>query len=123
VTPHFSYTIGLFHSHAYPELIVFGLKPDSAHAIFNIVAKAAARGSPIPLDRACSDLLESYDCVFLEVPRALYGEFVLSAIWFHEGTDFPLYQVVWPSQQGHYPWHPKAAEEFRELQPVLGHNE
>lgn len=118
--PPFSYTIGLFHSYGIPEFIVFGLAQGTAHAIFGTIARAAAAGKPIPLDVPCADLIDDYECVFVKVPRSAYDEYVLSALWFHDGEDFPLYQIVWPSKAGHFPWHSAATESFKQWQPLLG---
>ncbi len=49
-----------------------------------------------------------------------YGEFVLSALWFHDGNEFPLYQIVWPDRQGRFPWNEGAEIDPRHRQLVLG---
>ena len=118
-TPPFSYTIGMFHSYGAPEFIIVGLLQDTAHSIFDTIAKAAAAAVPIPLDVPCADLIDDYECVFVKVPKAAYQEYVLSILWFQDGEDFPLYQIVWPSKSGYYPWHPQAPEGFKQLQPLL----
>ena len=118
-TPPFSYTIGMFHSFRCPEFITFGLPNETAHAIFGIIANAAREGRPYPLDAPCADLIKDLDCVFVKVPREAFNEYVLSALWFYQGEEFPLYQVVWPSKTGHFPWHPDASEGFKAWQPLL----
>jgi hypothetical protein len=65
-----------------------------AHAILGILADAAAAGEMYALDKPCDALVENYECVFVEVPRARFNDYVLSASWFYAGCDFPLYQVV-----------------------------
>jgi hypothetical protein len=32
----------------------------------------------------------------------------------------PLYQIIWPNNDGLYPWSPSATNAFKEWQPVLG---
>jgi hypothetical protein len=32
----------------------------------------------------------------------------------------PLYPIVWPNNDGNYPWNPHATKEFKDWQPVLG---
>lgn len=116
----FAYTIGLFHSFGFPELIVFGMPAKTAHGIFDTAARAAASGNPIPLNVPCDKFSDSYKCEFRRVPPYRYDEFVLSARWFYQHEDFPLYQVVWPSVEGYMPWHPKADLTFQESQPIIG---
>jgi hypothetical protein len=119
-TLRFSYTVGLYHSFGQPEFIMFGLDASTAHSILSILANAAAAQKMYPLDEPCDALIDNYSCVFVEVPKAKYSEYVASAIWLNGGEDFPLYQVVWPDEEGRFPWHRDAARAFDIAQPVLG---
>jgi hypothetical protein len=118
--PSYSFTVGLFHSYKHPELIVFGLPANVAHQILHIAAEAIKNGTPIDLSLPTNEFLEGYPCCFVEVPAGHYRENVGFCRWFYEGDAFPLYQIVWPSREGYFPWHPAAAESFRSVQPVLG---
>ena len=119
-TPPFSYTIGLLDTFGHPELVIFGFNSTMAHSVLSIVARAAERGQAFDLGQSCDKLLDNYSCVFVEVPRAHHAEHVLSACWYYQDRDFPLYQIVWPSLDGHFPWHPDASEDLLAAQPVLG---
>jgi hypothetical protein len=44
---------------------------------------------------------------------------VFSALWYYAGASFPLYQAVWPNDEGYYPWNKGGAHGFLQLQPVL----
>jgi Domain of unknown function (DUF4262) len=59
-------------------------------------------------------------CCFVEVPERHYHDYVGFARWYDRGKPFPLYQIIWPSNDGHYPWSPHAPDSFKERQPVLG---
>jgi hypothetical protein len=118
--PPFSFSIGLYKTWQFPELIIVGLKREVAHGVLNIVATALAEGKRPDLAATNDDLLEGYACCFVEVSKAHYREYVGTARWYYEGAAFPLYQVVWPSKQGHFPWHSDASESFVRWQPVLG---
>ena len=120
MTPPFSYTIGLHHSYAQPEFIIFGLDAGISHSILGVLAKAAAAGEMYALDEPCDALIDNYSCVFVEVPKSQYEDYVLSALWLNGSNAFPLYQVVWPDSEGRFPWHKDAAEDFTLEQPVLG---
>jgi len=119
-TPSFSYTVGLFHSFGYPELLIFGLPSKTAHGVLSIAASTAAGGKPLDLDQPTDRLLQGYSAVFVPVPPAEYHNYVLSDLWYYEGNAFPLYQIVWPFEDGTFPWHPSVTPELRESQPVLG---
>lgn len=119
-SPPFSYTVGLFQSFGYPELMIVGLASKISHDILTIAARAAQKGTPLNLEEPTDVLVDGYSCVFVRVPESEYRIYVTSSSWYYESNSFPLYQIVWPSKDGHFPWHPLANENFRVAQPVIG---
>ena len=115
----YSFTVGLFHSYGHPELIIFGLRSEVAHQILAIAADAAKSGAPLDLSQPTDELINSYSCCFAQVPLTEYRDHVGYCRWFYQGNEFPLYQIVWPSRAGLFPWHPDATPEFRSIQPVI----
>jgi hypothetical protein len=115
-----TFTIGLYKTWKFPELIIVGLKQDVAHAVLNNVAVDLKKGIKPDLASPTGDLLENYMCCYIEVPKSQYREHVGTARWYYGGNDFPLFQIVWPSKDGHFPWHPDASESFRKWQSLLG---
>lgn len=115
-----TFTIGLYKTWGFPELIIVGLKSEVAHGILNIVATGLAKGSRPDLSAVNDDLAEGYKCCFIEVSKERYLEYVGTARWYYGGNDFPLYQIVWPSNHGYFPWHADANEGFVQWQSVLG---
>lgn len=116
----YSFTVGLFHTLKHPELVIFGLPSKVAHQILTIAGNAAKAGRPLDMKASTDELLEGFACCFVEVPKAAYYEHVGFARWYYQSDDFPLYQIVWPSRHGHFPWHADATPAFRATQPVLG---
>ncbi|WP_296278876.1 DUF4262 domain-containing protein [Pseudoxanthomonas sp.] len=116
----YSFTIGLHQTYGHPELIIFGLPSKVSHQILAIAADAAKAGAPLDLSKPTDALLNQYSCCFAEVPFSEYREHVGYARWYYLGNNFPLYQIVWPSRSGLFPWHHQATSEFRAAQPVLG---
>jgi len=117
----YAFTIGLFQTYAHPEFIIFGLPGDVAHKILTIAAEFIRQGRPLDLSAPTDELIDNYPSVFVEVPQTQYYDHVGLCRWYYEGNSFPLYQIVWPSRSGHFPWHPEASAGFRAYQPVLGH--
>lgn len=115
----YAFTIGLFKSYGHPELIIFGLPGKVAHQILGLAADAAKAGNPIDLAQPTDALLQGYACCFAEVPKRQYYEHVGFCRWYYRGDGFPLYQVVWPSRTGLYPWDAEATPDFRAAQPVI----
>lgn len=118
--PPWTFTIGLYETWQHPELIITGLSKDVAHRMLDIIAVRLEEKSPIDLTTATDALLEGYSCCFVEVPKQNYFVNVGFARWYYRGNNFPLYQIVWPSKDGHFPWNPNATESFRRWQPLLG---
>lgn len=119
-SPCFTYSVGLFESFDNPELLVIGLSTALSHSMISSVARAAETKTPFELSKPAIDLLADAPCIFVSVPQNQYSEWVVSANWYYQGEAFLLYQIVWPSVDGTFPWEPKADEEFRSPQPVLG---
>ena len=117
----YSFTVGLFHTYQHPELMVYGLKSEIAHKVLSNAVEGLPRGKHLDLNASTDELLVGYSCCFVEVPPSKYYENVGWARWYYCGNSFPLYQIVWPSRDGYFPWHPKASKEFKGCQPVLGH--
>ena len=117
--PRFTYSVGLYHSYAQPEFIIFGLDSKVAYSLLDKLASAAATGTMYPLDKPCSELVKGYDCAFVEVPSHRFNDYVFSALWFYADVAFPLYQVVWPDADGKYPWNETYMDDPLHRQPVL----
>ena len=49
-----------------------------------------------------------------------YSDYIGFALWYYRKHCFPLYQVVWPNNEGLYPWYENAPKAFKEWQPLLG---
>lgn len=118
-TPRFTYSVGLYQSYSQPEFIIFGLESKVAYSLLDALADAAAAGAMYPLDKPCSELIKGYDCVFVEVPRHRFNDYVFSALWFYAEVQFPLYQLVWPDKDGRYPWNEAYLDDPQHRQPVL----
>ena len=106
--PGFAYSIG-----QEPEILVFGLEPEVMHAVLNACAEATEIKPDVPL----SGFLPGFSVVFRAVDKAHYPAYLGYAMWYHEGSDFPALQCVWPDDAGKFPWEPAFQKELRPLQP------
>ena len=118
--PGYSFSVGNYRSANHPEFIIFGLRSDVAHQILTVTLAGLNGGAIVDLSAPTDELLNGHSCVFVKVPEAQYHEHVGFCRWYYEGNGFPLYQIVWPSRDGYFPWHGEASEAFRAAQPVLG---
>jgi hypothetical protein len=118
--PPWTFTIGLYDTWQHPELIIIGRSREtSQHALNTVVAGLEHQHHP-DLRGTTLDLLSGIPCCFVEVSPRNYCDYVGYARWYYRGKPFPLYQIVWPSNDGHYPWSIYAADSFKRWQPVLG---
>lgn len=117
--PTWTFSIGFYETWQFPELIVIGLKVEVAHSTLTYLARQLAEGRRIDLASSHDELFNN-SCCFIEVPKQHYREYMGTARWFYGGSDFPLYQLVWPSRDGYFPWNELASDYLKHLQPVLG---
>lgn len=118
--PCFAATIGLWFHFEQPEVIVFGMPEEVAEDLLNAIADAADDGQRFaPGDRP-KDLLVGYSVQFLEVPAERVAEYLGTAQWAYDGSEFPVVQLVWPDKQQRWPWDDDVREGFRDAQPIIG---
>jgi hypothetical protein len=118
-SPGFSYTIGLFKTYGYPELICFGLNQDLLHSVL-WSGKELLDKQPLPDQRiGYPDFIGDYDIRLLTVDKAWYRYYFGYGIWFNQGTAFPALQIVWPDKKALYPWEEEFNPNWKFGQPLL----
>ena len=118
--PPWSYTIGLYETWEHPEFIVIGRSRATSHAMLKTLADAIELNEPPNLLDPDGHPLFGMQCHFVEVNPRYYADYVGFGLWHYRKRRFPLYQIVWPDNDGLYPWDPNAPSAFKEWQPVLG---
>jgi uncharacterized protein DUF4262 len=118
--PPWSYSIGFYETWEFPEIIIIGRRRATAHYILNTIATGLDDNQRPDLNVPSDTLIRGAKCFFLEVADRYHSDYIGFACWFYRRREFPLYQIVWPSNDGYYPWHPNAPEPFKEWQPILG---
>ena len=119
-----AYTIGRLR-HARPELIAVGLPPASAFQMLNEI-EATWDQLMIPDDGICCvPGKPSHRFALMPVPDSLwFGDYLLGAM--HDALEQDLVaersalQVLWPDDDGRFPWEPGTSASFRRRQPILG---
>lgn len=102
-TTPFAYTVGL-SAHDDPELLIAGLPPEVAHGLLNDLAgRVYDRAERFTHGQRIDDLIAGYDAVLVE--GAPIDELLPGVAIARYGRDqVRLQQVVWPDQQGRFPW-------------------
>jgi hypothetical protein len=96
-----SYTIGIFDTCGQPEIVTVGLLPETAHYTLNAAAKLLRAG--VDLAGRHRDLIGEVDCEFRPVDPKWIPQLMGWAIWFYEGTNFPVLQAVYPDLENRFP--------------------
>jgi hypothetical protein len=118
--PEWAFSIGLFHSFQHPEVILFGLPFERCMDVVNVIGQEVKAGRRYEPRGEYADILQDpYRCVFREVDRQHYSEYVGFALWFYEDDPFPLMQCFWPDKKGLFPWDDGCNDYVKNAQPLL----
>lgn len=119
IAPDFSYTVGLWHTHGHPEILISGLKEGLRHSLLNHINRLIGVGRQFKDGQSYTDVIDSYRCYFQEIPKDQYRPYLGWDLWFYDGDEFEAVQMLWPSVQHVYPWDEKADDFLRSAQEVL----
>lgn len=117
--PVFSYSVGLFEHFKHPEIILFGLDSNTSHGLINDAGKRVREGYKYATGCRYGELLKDYDCEFRHVDPARYEGYLNYALHYYRGSAFPAIQLIWPDEQGRFPWESNFDERFRADQILL----
>ena len=118
-TPDWAFTIGLHHNFAHPEVVVFGLKHQTAHLLLNDVRDHIREGQRFEAGTETDLLLNDAIVAFRDVHSKWHDPFLGTMDWFYEEVKVPVVQMVWPDRAGRFPWEPGADPDVADLQPLL----
>lgn len=121
-SPSFAYTIGLYKTYGYPELICFGLNPGLLHSVLWAGKKLLGKQPRPDQSAGYPDFIGDFDVRLLTVDKAWYQYYFGYGIWFNQSDDFPVIQIVWPDKQALYPWEAGFNPAWRAGQPLLDRN-
>ena len=93
-TPPFAYTVGLAKSGGQPEILVRGLAPAVAHSMLSACAARLAEGLPMRIGAPVTGLIDGLACSFVELPPEHYADYMVTALWWHGGPPFVVYEVL-----------------------------
>jgi hypothetical protein len=128
-TPGWAHTIGLWHTLHHPEILVFGLHPIVADAMFAQIVDQVRAGKPLQPEQEYDRLLQlnlpglitGVRCMLKPVAPMWYTPFLGWAEWFYEQAGYPVLQCICADPAGHVPWEDGFGEEWRRMQPLLFH--
>jgi hypothetical protein len=111
----FSYTIGLSETLQHPEIAIFGLGSETAHAIFYDCVETIRSGTIFPLNEAVSDVVGGgYLVQFRRVRADCLPEYFGTAARHYGKTKLEVVVMFWPDKDRLFPWESSGANIQRE---------
>jgi hypothetical protein len=103
----FSYTIGFAESYGAPEVLLFGLAREKAHALLNECAVLLKGGHTIVPEVEDPEVLAAgYKVVFKRVRAEYFGEYLGTALRYYQERPFGAVVMFLPDRHHRFPWHP-----------------
>src|SRR5690606_16769752 len=101
----FSYSIGFRESYGAPEVLIFGLEREKAHALLNECAQLLKGGHTIvPGVEDGNVLAGDYKVVFKAVRSDSFGEYLGTALRYYQGKPFSAMIMFLPDRQNRFSW-------------------
>ncbi|MFK8013803.1 MAG: DUF4262 domain-containing protein, partial [Marinicellaceae bacterium] len=98
--PSFTYSIGINKKQNKPDIVILGLKTELAHSIANNYKNRLLDGEIFEPGNYYSDFLGDFDVCFVKVSKKHFKEYFGWGLWLHNGDDFEMLQLVWPTTEG-----------------------
>lgn len=114
-SPGFTYSVGFEKTWGHPEVVMFGMSPETAHGVLATIAERLAAGDKFEAGERYSELLRDLDATFRAVPKP--GK-PLNLARHYYGRDIEALQLVWPDTAGKFPWEDGFDEELLPYQPL-----
>lgn len=113
----FAYTVGLAKA-GQPEFIMFGLPHETAHALLNDIGFRALRGEhTFRHGDIVHQLVRDYPVQLIAVRDSWQHLTISNHLFGNPDGALPALQIVFPDEQGRFPWEPGCTMEDY---PVLG---
>jgi len=114
-----NYSVGLTQSCDHPELCIVGMRQDQAHQILWSAVTLIKDGAKLEPDTYVDRVIEQFPMAVLEVADVHRYDYPLSMATRLYG-EVPANQLVWPDEEGKFPWQQGFDERYREQQVLLG---
>ena len=112
----FAYSVGIFDTQGFPEIIVVGLPSKTAHFALQYSLEAMQAGSDLATGRH-RDIVGEVEVIFRPVARKWYEHVMCQANRYYTNDPIPALQLIYPDTQGRFQDEPLFKEYFR--QPLL----
>lgn len=115
----FTFSVGAWRRFGVPEGIAVGLPPGVGRQLVNTYVRRAAGGKKFIPGVRYHDFFDGVPVTFERVAKGHYFPYFGTAFLLHPKGDFPAVQLIVPTTDGIWPWHPRAPEDFARWQRIL----
>lgn len=99
----FSYTIGLEESFDHPEIVIFGLKKDSAHGILSAIVDDIKSGVVMEPNKRLPNVIGGdFEVLFKPIVGSAYEDYLGTAVRYY-GKPFRAQVMFWPDKNNKLP--------------------
>ncbi len=117
---HFTYTIGLAKTLGHPELAIFGMGRDAAHAILSSCVTDIRAGTKYPRDTPVAGVVQGDWLVqFKRVRADCINQWFGTAARYYDGAPFEVLIMFWQSKGRLFPWESEESSIQREALDVV----
>jgi hypothetical protein len=94
----FSYTIGLEENYGHPEIMIFGLEKESAHAILADIVEDIKSGITMEPNKKLRNVVGGdFEVMFKPITASAYKEYLGTAVDYY-GKPFRAQVMFWPDK-------------------------
>ena len=115
--PGFTYTVGL-SGQGLPEIIVFGLPPETARGVLQASVNRAKEAGSLAVDTPVDRIFANAPAYFRAIPANAAKVYLRFACGI-AGAVVITVKLIWPDEAGVFPWDSKFSARLRPTQPLL----
>jgi hypothetical protein len=109
----FAYSVGLYDTLGFPELITVGLRTDIAHSSLARAVDLMKQGKNLQ-SGPIRDLVGEVEVIFRPVSKAWYEKTMYRADWYYKKADVLALQLIYPDLENRFQWEAGFIEYFRQ---------
>ena len=117
--PNFCYSIGIEATSQQPDLLILGMRSETAHWIINEYNERVRAGEVFVPNLPYYGFIEGFPVFFSLLGREHYEKYLGWGRWFYGGNTFRAYQMIYPTTSGLWPWSKGAPEGYLWAMPLL----
>lgn len=105
LTTSFTYSVGLEYNLHFPEIICFGVPPQTVAALIHDIAARVVAGREVSLDTPIAELAANdYQMQLKRTHPQARANYTLLASWFYGHQEYGLVQLIWQDENHCWPW-------------------